>query len=234
MNETPSLLLASLPASLPVAVDTLWVLFCAFLVFFMNTGFGCIEAGFCRSKNTVNILAKNFVVFGIASLGYWAIGFGLMFADGSAYAGGGGWFVLGADNSPSTGDSYTGIFSSLNWSGVPLFAKFFFQLAFAATAATIVSGCVAERIHYSSFLIFSLVLAAVIYPVAGHWIWGGGWLAELGMWDFAGSTVVHSVGGWGRACRYFFCSDRGSESSGRMEQFHLFSVIQCRWHFSGE
>ncbi|MCL4157645.1 UNVERIFIED_CONTAM: hypothetical protein GTU68_044054, partial [Idotea baltica] len=150
----------------------------------MNTGFGCLEAGFCRSKNTVNILAKNFVVFGIASLGFWAIGFALMFADGNSYFGMNGWFILGQDNSPA------------NWTAIPLFAKFFFQLAFAATAATIVSGCVAERIHYSSFLLFSFVLAAVVYPIAGHWVWGGGWLAELGMWDFAGSTVVHSVGGW--------------------------------------
>ncbi len=182
--------------NITVAVDTLWVLVCAFLVFFMNTGFGCLEAGFCRSKNAVNILAKNFVVFGIASLAFWAIGFGLMFGDGTAFFGTGGWFVMGADTSPATGDAYQGIFSSLNWSGIPLFAKFFFQLAFAATAATIVSGCVAERIHYSSFMIFAFILAAVIYPIGGHWIWGGGWLAELGMWDFAGSTVVHSVGGW--------------------------------------
>ncbi len=179
-----------------VAVDTLWVLVCAFLVFFMNTGFGCLEAGFCRSKNAVNILAKNFVVFGIASLGFWSLGFALMFGDGSSLFGSSGWFVMGLDNSPMMGDKYAGVFSSLNWAGIPLFAKFFFQLAFAATAATIVSGCVAERIHYTSFLIFSFVIAAIFYPVSGHWIWGGGWLANLGMWDFAGSTVVHSVGGW--------------------------------------
>jgi Amt family ammonium transporter len=179
-----------------VAVDTLWVLVCAFLVFFMNTGFGCLEAGFCRAKNAVNILAKNFVVFGIASLGFWSIGFALMFGDGSSLIGTSGWFAQGLDNSPALAESYTGVFSSLNWAGVPLFAKFFFQLAFAATAATIVSGCVAERIHYTSFLIFSFFIAAVFYPISGHWIWGGGWLANLGMWDFAGSTVVHSVGGW--------------------------------------
>lgn len=179
-----------------VAVDTLWVLVCAFFVFFMNTGFGCVESGFCRSKNAVNILAKNFVVFGIASLGFWAIGFGLMFGEGSSFMGTTGWFLSGADNSPATGDAYQGVFSSLNWSGIPLFAKFFFQLAFAGTAATIVSGCVAERIHYGSFIVFSLLLAAVLYPITGHWIWGGGFLQGDGMWDFAGSTVVHSVGGW--------------------------------------
>jgi Amt family ammonium transporter len=162
----------------------------------MNTGFGCVEAGFCRKKNAVNILAKNFVVFGIASLGFWALGFGLMFGDGTALIGTSGWFVAGADNSPATGDAYAGVYSSLNWAGIPLFAKFFFQLAFAATAATIVSGCVAERIHYSSFMVFAFAIAAIGYPVTGHWIWGGGWLQQLGMWDFAGSTVVHSVGGW--------------------------------------
>ncbi len=186
----------SMVQSSNVAIDTLWVLMCAFLVFFMNTGFGCIEAGFCRAKNAVNILAKNFVVFGIASLGFWAIGFGLMFGDGSEYLGLSGWFLNGLDTSPATGDEYQGIFGSLNWSGIPLFAKFFFQLAFAATAATIVSGCVAERIHYSSFMIFAFFLAAVVYPISGHWIWGGGFLQSEGMWDFAGSTVVHSVGGW--------------------------------------
>ena len=95
-----------------------------------------------------------------------------------------------------TGDAYQGVFSAINWTGVPLFAKFFFQLVFAGTAATIVSGCVAERIHYKSFMVFSVFLVAISYPITGHWIWGGGWLQKLGMWDFAGSTVVHSVGGW--------------------------------------
>jgi len=186
----------SLPVSANVSIDTVWVLLCAFLVFFMNTGFGCLEAGFCRSKNAVNILAKNFVVFGIASLGYWALGFGFMFGDGSSLIGTSGWFLSGIDNSPAINEAYSGVFSSLNWTGIPLSAKFFFQLAFAATAATIVSGCVAERIHYGSFLIFAFILATFIYPILGHWVWGGGWLAELGFWDFAGSTVVHSVGGW--------------------------------------
>ncbi|MDD2943160.1 MAG: ammonium transporter [bacterium] len=183
-------------AMLSTSIDTLWVLVCAFLVFFMNTGFGCVESGFCRSKNAVNILAKNFIVFGIASIGFWAVGFALMFGDGGSFFGTNGWFLMGADNSPATGDAYQGVFSALSWAGVPFNAKFFFQLAFAGTAATIVSGCVAERIHYTSFMIFALVIAAIGYPVTGHWIWGGGWLQQLGMWDFAGSTVVHSVGGW--------------------------------------
>jgi Amt family ammonium transporter len=103
---------------------------------------------------------------------------------------------MGADNSPATGDAYKGVFTPLNWTGVPLAAKFFFQLAFAGTAATIVSGAVAERIRFLDFLIFSLLLVGVAYPITGHWIWGGGWLADMGMYDFAGSNVVHAVGGW--------------------------------------
>ena len=179
-----------------VAVDTLWVLVAGILVFFMNAGFGFVEAGFCRAKNAVNILAKNFVVFGISSIAFWLVGWTLMFGDGNALLGLQGLLVAGADNSPLTGDAYQGVYSSINWTGIPLLAKFFFQLVFAGTAATIVSGCVAERVHYRAFMIFTFVLVALSYPITGHWIWGGGWLAELGMWDFAGSTVVHSVGGW--------------------------------------
>jgi ammonium transporter, Amt family len=182
--------------TLDVAVDTLWTLVTAFLVFFMNAGFGCVEAGFCRAKNAANILGKNFVVFGISSLAFWVVGWAIMFGNGNDYLGTTGWFVAGADNSPATGDAYVGVYSAINWTGIPLQAKFFFQLVFAGTAATIVSGCVAERIHYKSFMIFSVVLVAISYPITGHWIWGGGWLQKLGMWDFAGSTVVHSVGGW--------------------------------------
>ena len=179
-----------------VAVDTLWVLMAGMLVFFMNAGFGCVEAGFCRAKNAVNILGKNFVVFGISSIAFWLVGWTLMFGDGNSLLGLSGLLVSGADNSPAVGDAYQGVYSSINWTGVPLFAKFFFQLVFAGTAATIVSGCVAERVHYRSFMIFTFLLVALSYPITGHWIWGGGWLAALGMWDFAGSTVVHSVGGW--------------------------------------
>ena len=179
-----------------VVVDTLWVLVAALLVFFMNAGFAMLESGLCRAKNTVNILAKNFIVFALSSLAFWAIGFAIMFGDGNGIMGLSGWMIGGADNSPALNDAYQGVFSSLNWTGVPLYAKFFFQLAFAATAATIVSGVVAERIKFLSFIIFSFVLVAFIYPIAGHWAWGGGWLADVGFSDFAGSTVVHSVGGW--------------------------------------
>lgn len=183
--------------SLQVSIDTVWVLFTAFLVFFMNLGFGMLEAGLCRAKNTVNILAKNFIVFAISSIAFWVIGWGFMFGDGNLFAGLQGlFFVGGADNSPAIGDAYKGVYSAINWTGVPLWAKFFFQLVFAGTAATIVSGAVAERIKFISFIIFSFLLVGFMYPITGHWIWGGGFLASLGMWDFAGSTVVHSVGGW--------------------------------------
>jgi ammonium transporter, Amt family len=184
-------------AELKVMLDTVWVLVTAFLVFFMNLGFALVESGLTRSKNTVNILAKNFIVFAISSLSFYVLGWGLMFGDGNALFGTEGlFFVSGADNSPAMGDAYTGVYSALNWTGVPVWAKFFFQLVFAGTAATIVSGAVAERIKFHAFIVFSFAMVGIIYPITGHWIWGGGWLAKLGMFDFAGSTVVHSVGGW--------------------------------------
>jgi ammonium transporter, Amt family len=183
-------------AQAKVALDTLWVVVTACLVFFMNAGFATLETGLCQSKNAVNILAKNFIVFAVASIAFWAVGFGLMFGNGNPYVGLAGWFLGGVDNSPAMGDAYQGVFSSLNWTGVPLFAKFFFQLVFAGTAATIVSGAVAERIKFLSFIVFSFLLVAFIYPVGGHWAWGGGFLGTGGFKDFAGSTVVHSIGGW--------------------------------------
>lgn len=182
---------------LKVTVDTLWVLLAGMLVFFMNLGFASIETGFARSKNAVNILSKNFIVFAVSSLGFLLLGFGLMFGDGNGFVGTSGLFMLsGADTSPATNEAYEGVYTSLSWTGIPLYAKFFFQLVFCGTAATIVSGAVAERIKYLSFIVFSFVLTLVIYPIVGHWIWGGGFLAELGFFDFAGDTVVHSVGGW--------------------------------------
>lgn len=185
------------PEELTIALDTIWVLLTASLVFFMNLGFALVESGFCRAKNTVNILSKNFIVFAISCLAFYLFGWGLMFGNGSSLVGLEGVFAVGgADNSPATADAYMGAYTSIAWTGVPLWAKFFFQLVFAGTAATIVSGAVAERIKYFSFIAFSFLLVAFIYPVTGHWIWGGGWLATAGFWDFAGSTVVHSVGGW--------------------------------------
>lgn len=189
--------LKDMVANQKVVADTIWVLIAGMLVFFMNLGFAMVESGFARAKNCVNILSKNFIVFAASSIAFWFIGWGLMFGDGNGFLGLKGLFFLsGADNSPATGDAYVGAYSSISWATVPFLAKFFFQLVFAGTAATIVSGVVAERIKYGSFIVFSFVLVAVMYPITGHWIWGGGWLASKGFWDFAGSTVVHSVGGW--------------------------------------
>ncbi len=195
--QQPGDSVAQLKTDVKVWADTMWVLVTAMLVFFMNLGFACVESGFCRAKNCVNILSKNFIVFAVTSFFFWLLGFGLMFGDGSGYWGQKGlWILGGADNSPALTDAYKGDYSALSWTGVPLEAKFFFQLVFAGTAATIVSGAVAERIKYLSFILFSALMAIVIYPVVGHWIWGGGWLAKRGFLDFAGSTQVHSIGGW--------------------------------------
>ncbi|MGI6773619.1 MAG: ammonium transporter [Clostridiales bacterium] len=169
-------------------VDTLWVLLAAVLVFFMNLGFAAVESGFARSKNTVNILSKNFIVFAVSSLGFMLLGWGLMFGGDNPVIGTENLFILGNANLDFYADTLT--------SNVPFWGKFFFQLVFCGTAATIVSGAVAERIKYISFIVFSFVLTLVIYPIVGHWVWGGGWLAQLGFLDFAGDTVVHSVGGW--------------------------------------
>jgi Amt family ammonium transporter len=184
-------------AALKIAMDTGWVLLTAFLVFFMNLGFAMVESGLCRAKNAVNILAKNFIVFAVSSIAFYVIGFGLMFGNGNGFIGLKGLVgAVGADNSPAVGEAYRGTYSALSWTGVPLWAKFLFQLVFCGTAATIVSGAVAERIKFFSFIAFSFVITGIIYPIAGHWIWGGGWLASRGMFDFSGSTVVHSIGGW--------------------------------------
>ncbi len=175
-------------STLSVGLDTVWVLFAAFLVFFMNLGFAMVETGLCRSKNAVNILTKNFIVFAIASLSFWALGWGLMFGNGNPFVGLTNLFF--ANGGVDEG------FDAISWTAVPFWAKFIFQLVFAGTAATIVSGAVAERIKFPAFIVFASLLVALVYPVSGHWIWGGGWLQTLGFWDFAGSTVVHSVGGW--------------------------------------
>lgn len=174
--------------TLSVGIDTVWVMVAAFLVFFMNLGFAMVESGLARAKNTVNILTKNFIVFALASVTFWFVGWGLMFSDGNGFVGLTN--LLFANGGKDEG------FSSIGWTQVPFWAKFMFQLVFAGTAATIVSGAVAERIKILAFIIFSVILVGIMYPITGHWIWGGGWLASLGFWDFAGSTVVHSVGGW--------------------------------------
>ncbi len=170
----------------PVLADTLWTVLTAVLVFFMQAGFAMVEGGLTRAKNASNIMMKNLMDFCMGSIAYWAVGFAIMFGAGNAFFGSSGFFLHDSG----------GTFASLDWTKVPLECKYFFQLVFAATAATIVSGAMAERTKFSAYLVYSFIVSLVIYPIVGHWIWGGGWLASFGMWDFAGSTVVHSTGGW--------------------------------------
>lgn len=172
-------------------IGTVWLMVAGFLVFFMNAGFALVESGFCRSKNTVNIMAKNFMVFAIASIAFYVMGYALMMGDGGLVGTTG--FLL----------------SGLKDGDVPAYATFFFQLVFAATAATIVSGAVAERIKLIAFILFAAVLVALVYPVVGHWIWyEKGFLAKAGFADYAGSTVVHSVGGWAALAGIIFLGPR--------------------------
>jgi len=168
-----------------IVMDTMWTLLAAFLVFLMQAGFAMVEAGMTRQKNAANIVMKNLMDFGIASMAYWAIGFALMFGAGNALFGTTGWFLGGGESA----------FESLSWATPPLTAKWLFQVVFAGTAATIVSGAMAERTKFPAYLIYSALISGIVYPISGHWIWGGGWLAERGFLDFAGSTVVHMVGG---------------------------------------
>lgn len=170
-------------ASNKIAIDTVWTLVAAFLVFFMQAGFAMVETGFTRAKNAGNIMMKNLMDFCFGSLAFFFVGYGVMFGADKFGLFGTDKF-LGSFANPSTGD------------GMWQFAYWMFQVVFAATAATIVSGAMAERTKFSAYLVYTVVVSAVIYPIVGHWIWGGGWLASKGMIDFAGSTVVHSVGGW--------------------------------------
>ncbi len=163
-----------------IAIDTIWTLIAAFLVFFMQAGFAMVEAGFTRSKNAGNIIMKNLMDFSVGSLIYWICGFAFMFGTGGYFIGREGFFL-------NSSFEHLGL-------EIPLSAFWIFQAVFAATAATIVSGAMAERTKYSGYLLYSIVITALIYPIVGHWIWGGGFLNQ--MIDFAGSTVVHSVGGW--------------------------------------
>ena len=164
---------------LAISLDTVWMLLAAMLVFWMQPGFALCEAGFTRSKNTVNILMKNFVDFMLGSLLFFLIGFGFMFgSDGAGFIGAPNW----GDLSFYKGD-------------LPVEGFLIFETVFCATAATIVSGAMAERTKFSMYLIYSAFISLVVYPVEGHWTWGGGWLADLGFHDFAGSAIVHSVGG---------------------------------------
>ena len=180
---------------LAVAIDTIWVLVASVLVFLMQAGFAMVETGFTRAKNAGNIIMKNFIDFCVGSISYWLVGFALMF--GPSLGG-----VIGRGAVALSGE-----WPHLELE-IPLFAFLIFQTVFAATAATIVSGAVAERIKFAAYLIYSIVITAFIYPVVGHWIWGGGWLGERGFIDFAGSTAVHSVGGWAALLGAYFLGPR--------------------------
>ncbi|MBN1622052.1 MAG: ammonium transporter [Endomicrobiales bacterium] len=160
-------------------IDTLWVLIAASMVFIMQAGFGMLEAGLIRTKNTCNILMNNFLDFCMASMGFFMFGYAIMFGEGTGFIGLKGFFLSDA----------------VAHGNIPLYANWFFHAVFCGAAATIVAGGVAERMKFKAYLIYSFIISASVYPIVGHWIWGGGWLAGMGFGDFAGSTVVHAVGG---------------------------------------
>ncbi|WP_243112590.1 ammonium transporter [Caproiciproducens sp. NJN-50] len=174
---------ASLPSELLSSINTVWTLISAFLVFFMQAGFAMLEGGSTRSKGIANIMMKNLMDFCIGSIVFYFIGYGLMFGQSVGGLFGSSGFFGAIDHAGMT-------------SGIPTDAFILWETVFCATAATIVSGAMAERTKFIAYCIYSAVISLVIYPVAGHWIWGGGWLAQIGFEDFAGSTVVHSIGGW--------------------------------------
>jgi Amt family ammonium transporter len=178
-------------ADVMFTVNNTWMLVATFLVFIMHLGFATLETGLVRAKNTVNILFKNTLIVAIGLLSYTLMGFNLMYPGESAWLLG---KVIGFSGF-GIGTDAAGVTAAYN-PGYTYWTDFMFQAMFAATAATIVSGAVAERIKLNSFLIFSAVYVMIVYPVVGSWGWGGGWLADLNFHDFAGSTFVHSVGGW--------------------------------------
>ena len=177
-------------------LDLMWIVICGILVFFMQAGFTLVETGFTRAKNAGNIIMKNLMDLCIGSLGFWAIGYTIMYGDTI------GTFI----GSPT-----------LFFSDPENMHNLFFQTVFAATAATIVSGAIAERTKFTTYIIFSIIMTVVIYPISGHWVWqGSGWLTELGFIDFAGSTVVHSVGGWAALIAAFLVGPRiGKYTNGK-------------------
>ncbi len=197
-------------------VNNLWVLLAAMFVFIMHLGFGCIESGLARSKNTVNILFKNVMIIAIGFLTYAFCGFNLMypgFAEGaSGFFGFGGFWISAPEGNAGLVEYASGSYS--------YYTDFMFQAMFAATAATIVSGAVVERIKLLSFIIFAIFYVSVVYPIAGSWLWGGGWLSNLGFYDFAGSTIVHSIGGWGALIGTLFVGPRiGKYINGKTRLF---------------
>jgi ammonium transporter, Amt family len=165
---------------LTISINNIWVLVATFLVMFMQPGFAIVEAGFVRTKNTANILTKNLMDFSIGSILFWVIGYSIMYGES----------LGGLIGIPSLFINDNGIGDYANK------ADIMFQTVFAATAATIVSGAMAERTKFNAYIIFTVVITVIIYPISGHWKWGGGWLDQIGFLDFAGSTLVHSIGGW--------------------------------------
>ena len=160
-------------------ITFIWMLVAGFLVYFMQAGFAMVESGFCRAKNASNLMMKNLLDFVMGSLAYFAVGFAFMY--GTDQSG-----LIGFSNFFLSGDAYD----------VTIYRDFMFQVVFAATAATIVSGAVAERLKFNAYLVYSVIISAFIYPVYGHLVWGGGWLSQMGFHDFAGSGVVHALGGF--------------------------------------
>jgi len=166
----------------PNGLDTMWVLISAFLVFFMQPGFAMLEAGFTRAKNACNILTKNFLDYCIASIMFFLVGYAFMFGtDAGGLIGSSGFGLANASGHPEN---------------LPIWAFWLFQAAFCGAAATIVAGAMAERMKFHAYLIYTIFISALVYPIIGHWAWGGGWLAQTGFADFAGSTVVHATGGF--------------------------------------
>jgi len=193
------------PAANPV--DTVWVLVAAFLVFFMQAGFGFLEAGFVRSKNVVNIMAENLMDTTMTTVGFIIAGFGLMFGAGNAFFGTEWFYLIGIP------DIYPGL-------TIPTLAFFFFQFAFCAAASTIASGLMAERTNFKADLAYSFLAGLFLYPIFGHWVWGGGWLAELGYLDFAGSSVVHLVGAYIGLAGTIMLGKRRDKSFGKTIRGH--------------
>ncbi|HZG59516.1 MAG TPA: ammonium transporter [Anoxybacillus sp.] len=172
------------PKEMSMVLDSLWVMVSAILVIGMQAGFALLEAGSTRMKNSGHVAGKQILSFAIASLAFWAFGFAITFGTGNSFIGTEGWFLKEGQ----------GTFDSLSWANVPLPLKFLFQLGFAGVSLAIAWGGFAERAKLSVYFIFGTIFTIVIYPVIGHWVWGGGWLGGLGMQDFAGSTVVHLQG----------------------------------------
>lgn len=202
-------------SGLQVSIDTTWVLLTGFLVFFMQVGFAMLEAGFIRHTGVVNALLENFMDAGLTGLAFWAVGFGL--AMGTSHSSG----LFGTSNFfLSDAISYVDGAAVYAGDGLSTFTLFFFQFAFAATASTIATGGMAERTDFIGDIIYSLIVGAVIYPIVVHWVWGGGWLAQRGFYDFAGSTVVHTVGGVLALIGAIFLGPRPGRVFGQMPKPH--------------